>query len=100
MGAIILSVKSETTRRRIWGLINSCLTHSNMAAFGTGNAAVQCRNPSRAVDKQYEQEVCAPGKRKKMEVNETGKWDASALKVIYSILNFSCSFFGGNRRGE
>ena len=63
-----------------------------MAAFGTGNAAVQCRNPSRAVDKQYEQEVCAPGKRKKMEVNETGKWDASALKVIYSILNFSYSF--------
>ena len=35
-----------------------------------------------------------------MEVNETGKWDASALKVIYSILNFSYSFFGGNRRGE
>lgn len=56
--------------------------YSNMAAFETGNASVQCKTQSLVVDKQYEQETCVLGKRRKMELNESGKWDASALKVI------------------
>lgn len=57
-----------------------------MAALETGKAAVQCKNQSQVVDKQYEQETCALGKRRKMEVNESGKWDASALKVNEDFL--------------